>query len=72
MLFWAIFTACVAVGGAGRGALVARSESGKGALARAAPAMLRRGAIAWLVVVAVGAAPIVRYAILARGGPRFR
>jgi hypothetical protein len=67
-----MFVAAVSTVGAALGALVARSEAGKIAVASGSPVALRRGAIAWAIVVMVGAAPIVRYAIATHGAPLFR
>ena len=57
--------------GAALTALVARDvavwDAARGVLARA----LRRQAVAWAVAAAVGAAPIVRYLIVARGASLF-
>jgi hypothetical protein len=71
-LFAGMFVAAVSTVGAALGALVARSEAGKIAVASGSPVALRRGAIAWAIVVMVGAAPIVRYAIATHGAPLFR
>lgn len=71
-LFGALYVATVWGLGAAMGALLARGESSKTALALLAPRLLRFEAAAWVLFVAVGAAPVVRYAIVAHGAPLFR
>jgi hypothetical protein len=71
-LFGAIFLATVWCGGAGLGALFARTDASRGALAAFGRTRLSRGAIAWGLVLVVGIAPVLRYAIVTGGASLFR
>jgi hypothetical protein len=71
-LFGAIYLAFVWCAGAGLGALLARTEASRGALAEFARARLSRGAVAWAVALVVGITPIIRYALITGGASLFR
>lgn len=71
-LFGALFVALTWSVGAGLAALVARGPLAKAALAPFARDRLRNASLAWLLALAIGAAPVVRYAIVAHGAPLFR
>jgi len=70
-LFGALFLAVVWTGGAGLAAVVARAPGARAALGAFAARRLRLGALAWLAVLALGIAPIVRYAVVSGGAPLF-
>ncbi len=70
-LFAAMFFAVTYGAGAALSALLARGPAARAAMAAFARQRLRRGAVAWLVVLAVGAFPIVRYAIVTGGASLF-
>ena len=69
-LFGAVLLAATWGSGAGLAAITARGDA-LSALPRVARVLLRREAVAWLIAAALGAFPIVRYAIVA-GAPLFR
>jgi hypothetical protein len=71
ILFGAIFLAFVWGVGAGMSALLARGAAARQALPRFAKERLERTAVAWGVALAVGALPVVRYAIVSGGGSLF-
>jgi hypothetical protein len=71
-LFGAIFLAVVWGVGAGACGLLARGPAAAAAFAPFAKSRLVREAVAWGVALVLGAAPIVRYAIVAGGAPLFR
>lgn len=71
-LFAAILLAVVWGVGAGVSGLLARGPAARAAFAPFARRLLRREAIAWGVALALGLAPIVRYAIVAGGASLFR
>lgn len=66
-LFGALFAAFVSTVVPGAAALVARSNEARQALAHFAGPSLRRGAVLWAVTLALGIAPVVRYALLTPG-----
>ena len=70
-LFGAMFLACTWAVGAGLGGLASGASPG-GAFAAFARGRLRRGMIAWAVTLALGALPVVRYALVSGGAPLFR
>jgi hypothetical protein len=70
-LFGAIFLAAVWGAGAGASALLSRTAAARAALVSFARERLRREALAWLVVLVLGAAPIARYAVVAGGRSLF-
>lgn len=70
-LFGAILLAVIWGVGAALSGLVGRGPAARAAFAPFARALLRRGAFAWLVALAIGIAPVARYAIVA-GGSLFR
>lgn len=70
-LFGAILLAVVWGGGAALSGLVARGPAAREAFGPFARGLLRRGAVAWLVALAIGVLPVARYAIVA-GGSLFR
>jgi hypothetical protein len=71
-LFGAIFLAVVWGAGAAVAALLARGAAATAALGPFAKSRLVREAVAWGVALALGAAPIVRYAIVSGGASLFR
>jgi len=71
-LFGGMFLASVWSVGCAVGALVARGEAARKALAEFAPRALRNEALAWTFVLAVGVAPVVRYALVTHGAQLFR
>lgn len=70
-LFGALFLAVVWAGGAGLSAVIARGPGAKEALGAFAARRLRLAALAWIAVLALGVAPIVRYAIVSGGASLF-
>jgi len=70
-LFGAIFLAAAWGVGAGVAALVARGPAAREAFPAFARERLRRGAAAWIIALAVGAAPVLRYAIVTGGASLF-
>ncbi len=70
-LFGSIFLAVIWGTGAGVGALLLGKPSSGTALGAFVRPRLRGQAIAWMVALAVGAFPVVRYAIVAGGVPLF-
>jgi hypothetical protein len=71
-LFGALFLAVVWGGGAAVAALIGRGPAAAAVLGPFARALLVREAVAWGIVLVLGALPIVRYAIVASGAPLFR
>jgi hypothetical protein len=71
-LFGAIFLAAVWGAGAAVAAILARGPAASAAFGPFAKSRLVREAVAWSVALALGAAPIVRYAIVAGGASLFR
>lgn len=71
-LFGAIFFALVSAAGAGIGAGLSRTEAAKDALAPFARDRFRREAFAWTFALALGALPVVRYAIVTGGASLFQ
>jgi hypothetical protein len=70
-LFGAVFLAAVWGAGAALAALVSRGEAARAAFGAFASSRLRRGAGAWLLALALGAAPVVRYVLLSNGASLF-
>ncbi len=70
-LFGALLVAIASVGGVALSALLSRSASSRDVLVRFAPRRLRRGALAWALALAVGALPVIRYAIVTGGASLF-
>jgi hypothetical protein len=70
-LFGAMFLASVWGMGSAVGALMSRGAAARKALSDFAPRALRNQAIAWAFVLALGAAPVVRYAMIAHGAQLF-
>ena len=71
-LFGAIFLAVVWGAGAAAAALLARGPASRAAFGPFATRLLVREAVAWGIALALGLAPIVRYAIVAGGASLFR
>jgi hypothetical protein len=71
-LFGAILLAVVWGLGAALGALLSRTESSRSALILFAQNRLRREAVAWIVVVVLGALPVAHYALVSGGGSLFQ
>jgi len=71
-LFGGIFLAVVWGAGAAASALLSRRVGARDVFEGFARGRLRREACAWAVVLAVGVAPIVRYAIVSGGASLFR
>lgn len=71
-LFGALLFAALWAGGAGISAIAARTPAAVAAWEGFARTRLRREAAALVVAVLVGAAPVVRYAIVSGGAPLFR
>ena len=70
-LFGAMFVGATWAGGAALGAALARSETARATFAGFARERLRAASYAWLAVLVVGAAPIVRYAVVSNFTPLF-
>lgn len=70
-LFGAVFLATVWAVGAAACALLAHDDAATRALSAFASRSLRRGALAWACALALGAAPVVRFAIVAGGASLF-
>lgn len=70
-LYGALLLAAVWAGGAAVSALFARAEAARDALAPFARKRLVRGAAAWAIALVLGAAPVVRFAIVSGGGSLF-
>jgi hypothetical protein len=70
-LYGAIFVAITSALGAGIGALLARSDGSRAALKGFARERMRREALAWGMALLIGALPVARYAVIARGGSLF-
>ncbi|MBX3204602.1 MAG: hypothetical protein KF764_06005 [Labilithrix sp.] len=70
-LFAALFLATAWAGGAAVSAGLSRGAAAKAALGGFASRRLRLGAIAWGCALALGALPVVRYAIVAGGASLF-
>jgi hypothetical protein len=71
-LFGAILVAVIWGAGAALGGVLARSPEAQSAFASFARERLRRGAFAWLVALAIGVAPVLRYAVVSGGASLFR
>jgi hypothetical protein len=71
-LFGSIFLATVWGVGAAIAAVLARGPRAREALGPFATGRFRRESIAWALALALGVAPIVRYAIVSGGVPLFR
>lgn len=71
-LFGAMFLAVTWSFGAGVGGLLARASGASPEWEAFARSRLRREMFAWGVVLALGALPVVRYAVLSGGAPLFR
>jgi hypothetical protein len=69
-LFGALFLAVAWAGGAALSAALSR-PSASGALDLFAPRRLRLGAAAWAIALAVGAAPVARFALVTNGASLF-
>jgi hypothetical protein len=70
-LFGAILVATTSGIGVGLGALLARSDPARAALAPFARARLRREAAAWAAAIVLGALPVARYAVVSGGASLF-
>jgi hypothetical protein len=70
-LYGALFFAVTWAAGAAASAVLARGNAGGDALAGFARTSLVRGAVAWGLALALGAAPIARYALLTGGASLF-
>jgi hypothetical protein len=70
-LFGGIFLAVVWSVGAALVAVVTRGEAMTEAVASFARGRLRREVFAWIVALAVGVAPVIRYALVTEGRPLF-
>ena len=70
-LFGALFLATAWAAGVAVSALLSRGPAAKAALGGFAARRLRLGALAWAFAVALGAFPVVRYAIVAGGASLF-
>lgn len=70
-LYGALLLAAIWAGGAAASALLARGQTSRDALEPFARRTLRRGAVAWAVALVLGAAPVVRFAIVSGGGSLF-
>jgi hypothetical protein len=70
-LFGSVFVALTASAGAGLGEVLARTGPARHAVEEFARHELRRGALAWVAAVALGALPIIRYAIVSGGASLF-
>jgi hypothetical protein len=70
-LFGSIFLAAVWSGGAAVAGLVGGSGATADAFVTFARTRLRRGALAWLLALAFGVGPVLRYAIVSGGRPLF-
>lgn len=66
-LYGALFVAVTWAAGAGASALLARRAEASDVLGPFARVSLRRGALAWALVLLLGAAPVARYALLSGG-----
>jgi hypothetical protein len=71
-LFGALFLAIAWAGGAAVSALLSRSGATRDALGGFAGRRLRLGAIAWGCALALGALPVIRFAIIAHGASLFQ
>jgi len=70
-LYGTIFVAITSALGAGIGTLLARSDASRAALNRFATKQMRREALAWGAALLLGAMPVARYVVIARGGSLF-
>jgi hypothetical protein len=70
-LYGAIFLAVVWAGGAAGSAVLARGSAASRALAPFATRRLVRGAVAWALALALGAVPVVRFAVVSSGASLF-
>lgn len=71
-LYGALFLAVTWAAGAGVSAVLARGTAAREALAGFARTWLLRGAIAWMIALALGAVPVARYAIVSGGASLFQ
>ncbi len=71
-LFGAMFLAVTWAAGAGVSAVLARKGGAGDVLAAYSRAALLRGAVAWSVALAIGIAPVARYAIVSGGASLFQ
>ena len=71
-LYGALFLATSWAGGAAVSAVLSRGAAAKAALGTFAPRRLRLGAIAWSCALALGAFPVIRYAVVAGGASLFQ
>jgi hypothetical protein len=71
-LYGALFLATAWLGGAAASALLARTSAATDALRGFAAKKLRAGAIAWACALAIGAFPVIRFAIVAGGASLFQ
>lgn len=71
-LYGALFFATAWVGGAGMSALFSRGAAAQAALGSFAAHRLRLGAIAWSSALALGALPVIRFAIVTGGVSLFQ
>lgn len=71
-LYAALFLAFAWAGGAGGSAVLSRGAAAKAALGDFAARRLRLGAIAWALALALGALPVIRFAIVAGGASLFQ
>ena len=70
-LYAALFLATAWAGGAAVSAMLSRGGASKAALSGFAPRRLRLGAIAWGLALAVGAFPVIRFAVASGGASLF-
>lgn len=70
-LFGAVFCATAWAAGAAVSALLSRGAASRVALTEFAASRLLRGALAWGIALALGALPVIRYAIVAGGASLF-
>jgi hypothetical protein len=70
-LFGAIFLAAITAGGAAASALLAHGATAPSALGPFAARRLRASAVAWAFAAVVGAAPVIRFAIVSGGASLF-
>jgi len=71
-LYGALFFATVLAGGTAVSAVLSRSAAAKAALGAFVARRLRLGAIAWGCALALGALPVIRFAIVAGGASLFQ
>lgn len=70
-LYASLFCATVWTGGAGVSALFARGAASRAALSAFAGGRLRLGALAWGAALALGALPVIRFALVSGGASLF-